>query len=188
MGGAVESALTDVVHAGADSNLNLGSGTVVLRSDPTGRSTLFHAEKSIADADWPDKNWEVTVAKTQDHALGIGIPNFTRLGPNHLEVTDQTMTFASWSGSSGYGLDLRQSAEPDEFQHDFGDHQSQAIGVMRTLEASLVWGENLDVAGELARLEARRDTLWLPTTRRSCGDKSFWTFTGKHICQQCRVL
>ncbi|MGI6610433.1 MAG: hypothetical protein ACOX4G_07965 [Limnochordia bacterium] len=177
---------------------DLSSGPVETQSDPTGRGLVLHGADRVAESESPDSMWDVSLVETSDgrvglvnaHAksgapparyIGIGAPSFTRLGPNHMSINENSIVLASWSDHSGYALDLRSTATLDEFGMAASDVNASAVGLMRTMESSLVWGQSADDAAALARLEAQRDTLWLPSqqdivTTGSLGPLSSDTF------------
>ena len=152
---------------GITSRMNTASDPLIVQADPTGRGIVRHGALDIAQSDWPDAQWHVLLVETGDERagyLGIGTPNLTRLGPNHIGIDDNSVTLASWSDQSGLALDLRPTANADEFGMAVSDADpAGGVGVMLTLESSLVWSSDVDYAETLARLEAVRDTLWLPS-------------------------
>lgn len=154
--------LSEAYLPGTDSPFNADQGVVRISSQPSGHSALIYNDSKTQESEWPDERWHSLAVGDGDKYLGVGIVNLTRLGPNHIAVNDNAVEFASWSSKLGYGLDLRSTAQPDEFGMDPADGRAVALGVTRTLESSLVWAEDAAQAHGLADLEARRETLWLP--------------------------
>lgn len=155
---------------GLTPRFDLSSGPMEVQSDPTGRSLVLHGPDTVTRSEWPDPMWDVSLIEIGTQAgklparyIGVGTPRFTRLGPNHISVDDSSIVLASWSDHSGYALDLRSTANLDEFGMAASDVSASAVGLMHTMESSLVWGQSVKDAEVLARLEARRDTLWLPS-------------------------
>ena len=157
------SPLSEVYISGMESPFNADQSVVRIGSLPSGHSALIYNNSELQTSEWPNEQWHALVAGAQDKYLGVGVVNLTRLGPNHIAVYDDRIEFASWSSTHGYGLDLRPTALPDEFGIDPVDGRSVAVGVTRTLESSLIWTNDPSLAQGLADLEARRETLWLPS-------------------------
>ncbi|MGI6083281.1 MAG: hypothetical protein ACOYEP_10445, partial [Limnochordia bacterium] len=152
---------------GITSRIDTTSAPLVIQSDPTGHGVVRHGAADVAESEWPDAQWNVLLVETageQESYLGVGTPNFTRLGPNHISVDEDSVMLASWSDQSGRAFDLRLTAAADEFGMANSDvDPAGGVGVMHTLESSLVWSPSPDHARTLAYLEATRDTLWLPS-------------------------
>lgn len=154
---------TTGTHAGTGSQVDLSTETMHVTATPRGVSTVRLEEAVLEENASPDAPWDVVTVTDGSVFLGVGTVNMRRLGPNRLTLGADSITWASWDAVSGYGLDLRLTTEPHEFQLDMVDSDSVAIGVMRTLETSLVWAGSAAEAEQLALLEAKRDYLWFPS-------------------------
>jgi hypothetical protein len=140
--------------------LDLVQGEARIQSTPDGRSTLIHSGREIFKAEFPDPLLHVWLLQSGDTYMSIGSPNGTRLGPNHLSIGSNRIEFAAWSEKLSYGLDLRRTTKPDEYEADL---TGEAIGLARTVEASLCWASTPEAATGLASIEADRDGLWFPS-------------------------
>ncbi|MGI6082497.1 MAG: hypothetical protein ACOYEP_06480 [Limnochordia bacterium] len=146
--------------------VDLASGAFQLQSEVTAHSQALHGSTLTASGDWPDPRWNTVLVATEGNSpgyLAVGVPNFTRLGPNRIRVDEHSVLLASWSDHAGQALDLRVTTSLDEFEIAERDVNASAVGLMSTLESCFVWGPDAESTASLALAEARRDTLWLPS-------------------------
>lgn len=172
--------LNEVNMPGITRTFSLANEEVCITSTPEGRVDLIHSDgdkpktdlltrlrlkifRTQGDGhilDFPDPSMDYCVLKGDEDYISLGIPNMTRLGPNHISINRERIEFAAWNGESGYALDLRSTLTPGEFGISAGDLKSTAVGLGKTVEMSLCWADTLEDAALLAKIEAQRDNLW----------------------------
>ncbi|HWL52054.1 MAG TPA: hypothetical protein VNQ90_06445 [Chthoniobacteraceae bacterium] len=137
-----------------------GSTTLQIASQPDGRNVVSKGSGAVEEAAWPTISRDGLVARGAGRSMAVGIPNFTRLGPNYLAGTPDGVEIASWSEGSGKGLDLRRSGADGEFGIGSVDLSANGSGFARTLNASLVFFDDPALSAAVAHDEAARDGLW----------------------------
>ena len=140
--------------------LSLTEDGVRILADAPGTGVGQHGKQELFHTETPDDTCQVVTVSSGKKWLALGIPNFFRLGPNHVQVDKEMLEIASWSAELGHGLDLRHTGKIDEFGTVEPDVQANARGVARTLYASLCWGATKADAQHLAQQEAARAGLW----------------------------
>lgn len=134
---------------------------IAILNEPTGQGTIT-ADGAQNQHEWPSEERDGLVASLpQGIHLGIGIPTFSRLGPNHLSGKADGIEIATWSNHSGLALDLRRSTMRPDYGTSPTDLKWNGTGVSRTLYATFAVGATAEEAAAMARYEAKRDSLWL---------------------------
>ena len=131
-----------------------------LSADVTGRVRVTLKGRRAFAFDRPDLKQGAWALGRGDKWLAVALPNFTRLGPNHLRVGPKRIEVACWSGESGKALDCRRTARPDEFGMSKSDFKVDARGLARTIPMTWTWADSRESAEALALSAARRDHLW----------------------------
>lgn len=145
---------------GAGRRFSLAQGPVSLSSTATGQSKVEQGGESVLENEWPDADLHVWTVQNGGVAVGVALPDFTRLGPNRLTLRADGGTVGCWDGQSGKGLDMRRTVERDEFMMNDYDFDATAEGVARTVEMAWAVHPDAGAAGAMARAEAARDGLW----------------------------
>lgn len=146
--------------AAARSAFPAGS-TVTLRSTAPGRVRIEAANAAPLTFKFPHLHHNAwALERGEGDWLALAIPNFTRLGPNHLRVAGNRVEIAAWSGESGKAFDRRRTVTRDEFEMGDIDFEVDARGLARTLDVTFARAGRQDTAEAMALAAARRDRLW----------------------------
>jgi len=160
-GGGISSAAIPDAEGGA---LDLGDKGC-LRFEPNGEGVIESEANGVTHMDQPDERWHSVLMQSNDFTLGLAVCGLSRLGPSHVLVEEDKLEAASWSDRSGLGMDLRSSAEPDEFGIGHGDLTADGRGVAFSLDGAFAVSEDEAVTEALTAMEADRDYLWFPSAR-----------------------
>ncbi|MFP4173903.1 MAG: hypothetical protein ACLFV4_13440, partial [Candidatus Hydrogenedentota bacterium] len=144
--------------------LSLGDDAL-LRFEPNGEGVIEGGAADAMHVDQPSERWHGVLMQSNGHTLGLAVCGLSRLGPSHVSMDEQTLEVASWSDRSGLGMDLRSSAEPDEFGIGYGDLTADGRGAAFSLDGALVLSEDEAATEALTAIEAGRDYLWFPNAR-----------------------
>ncbi|NLF92843.1 MAG: hypothetical protein GX564_03060, partial [Oligosphaeraceae bacterium] len=140
----------------------LNGQPVQLVSDCSGRNHITQNNQK-AEAEWPAPERHAWTLSNASAALGIAVPNFTRLGPNRLSLDSARLQLDSWDGESGLALDTRRTVERDEFMMDTYDFDYDASGLAKTSEMTWCLTSSEPTAAAAAGAEAGRQWLWFPS-------------------------
>ncbi|MFO7776219.1 MAG: hypothetical protein R6W89_10505 [Candidatus Hydrogenedentota bacterium] len=137
----------------------------MVRFEPNGEGVIEGRADNPMHVDQPSERWHRLLMQSNGRTLGLAVCGLSRLGPSHVSVDEQTLEVASWSDRFGLGMDLRSSAEPDEFGIGYGDLTADGRGAAFSIDGALVMTECEDEADALTAVEASRDHLWFPSAR-----------------------
>lgn len=136
---------------------------LVVHSNADGSNSLLRDGTSVSFAH-PSENRDGIVAIGDGRALGVGILNLTRLGPNHLSGNREGVEVAMWSESSGKALDLRRSSGALDFGVGPGDLSSDGTGFSQTLRVTLTFFPTKEEASAVVENFIHRRNLLLPSS------------------------
>ena len=161
---------------------------IVILNEPNGRGTTTLDESQMPH-EWPSGERDGLVASLpQGVHLAVGIPNFSRLGPNHLSGKADGIEIASWSDRSGLALDLRRSTLRSDFGTSDTDIRWNGTGVSRTVYATFAVASTAEQAASMARYEANRDWLWLANVDDLCATHVLGPYGRVAIAENAQMM